>query len=404
MYNIYRKLGHWLLLGLCAGSLFACVNSDDDTPAKKTQEDIFVALDLAALRAHGEDTEDPGITEHGTDVELKEDKIETLRMLMYPASSSETTPAKYNIAFSQNDVNSNRFVFKIKYEDLGMNDLVFIANEPSGKGLDDPKLTREKIKSIKVDLTNITNDKTGSGRPDAFLMTAEYNDAYFTKALSGRGTQSNPYRINLTTQNLAQRPSIKGDRSGAEMMRALAKMEIRLKDAISIKVKEDGTKEYEWALPFGFAPGSALELKFKNIPKAYYLLPRKALTDIPVTDEILHHFDFNNKAINPDYIDLPAELEPSIGGIRTADYKIYVYLPEYLTKKDLPQNKQPGVEIVYKRAGGQPSVPKFYPIQNGGATHYDKILSGLERGESSIYRNRFYKVTVRITGNEVVVP
>lgn len=121
-----------------------------------------------------------------------------------------------------------------------------------------------------------------------------------------------------------------------------------------------------------------------------------------MTDEILHHFDFNNKAINPDYIDLPAELEPSIGGIRTADYKIYVYLPEYLTKKDLPQNKQPGVEIVYKRAGGQPCA-KVLPHPKRRATHYDKILSGLERGESSIYCNR-HKVMKIIRNSWSLLP
>lgn len=404
MRKIYQLLAFVFFATFLFLGVTAC-SSEERKDLRRNGEDFFVSMDVTSLRAHGEDMEDPGTTDPNTDTELDEDKVQSLRWILFPAGSDENTPAKFNHLFTAADLQAKRFVLKFKSEDLGIYDMIFIANEPSGKGVDSPAVTRKQLREIKMDMENISASEVGSGKSALFLMTANYENVSLNTSLPGSGTQTNPHRVDFTLQNKAQRPNIKGaDRSAVELMRALAKMEITLKDIVTIEEDDTRAKTYSWSLPYGFEPNSSLEIRFKNMPNAYYLLPQKKMTDIPAQN-YLYQFKFTGTNPDPKYVIAPPALEePSIGGVVVGDYKIYVYLPEYLLGKNVEEEKQPGLEIVYKAEGQADMKSKFYPIKNAGGTHYDKVLEGLDLGAYCIYRNRLYKVNVKIKGKIDIWP
>lgn len=94
---------------------------------------------------------------------------------------------------------------------------------------------------------------------------------------------------------------------------------------------------------------------------------------------------------------------PSIGGIYMGDYKITLYLPEYLASSQLAEVQRPAIKITYQVAGSDDKLSKIYPIQNGApaSTDYETVLSGLtDRPDWCVYRNRFYQIQVNIVGKQ----
>lgn len=395
-----RILNRGLVLCVFAASLLfgasSCFTEKDKI--QKQGNEFFVTMDVSTLRSHVEDVNHPGTTPPNTDVADGEDNLRSLRWILFPSPSTDDTPAKFNHYFTPANLVANRYAFKMNAEDLGNYDMVFIANEPTGAGIGSPTITRRQLRNVKVALENVSTSEVGSGKSAHFLMTAEYAGVPLTRDLVGSGTEHDPYKIDLTQQNKQQRPAVTGPRSAVELMRALAKMEITLKDIVQVEESANGQKSYSWVLPYGFQPNSALDITFKNMPNAYYLIPRKMLTDIP-SQAHLYQFKFSQALPDERYVvPLPPLEEPSIGGVRLTDYKIYVYLPEYIVPQGKQLVDQPGLQFEYKAQGVAAMKSQFFPISNSGATHYDYILNDVVHGNYSIYRNRLYRVKVHITG------
>ncbi len=379
-----------------------------------TQPTAYISISLDALRsAHGVDTEDPGATDPNTNPsaplnpEDQEDVITELRVILFRPGAAN---ASLNIKFDATRIVNNRVAFKMS--ELANYDMYLLANE-SASGQENAELSFLSLAGLSrnaletcsaVKMVGIASEQMGSGVKGRFMMTAVYKGVPFSRSLPGSGTESDPYRIDLEHLNKAQRPHIKGNRKPAEMMRSLAKMEITLADIVEIIVKEDGSHDYNWILPYGYEPGTRLYVELLNMPKTYTLFPRNQVTDISLIGKIDEYvFNFFPQPKKESVV-LPDNIEaPSIGGIITADYRLFVYLPEYLAPKTLDVMKRPGVKITYRAMGhGGAWVDKsrFYPIQNGtGETHYDTILEGGSHStEWSVFRNRLYKMRVNVKG------
>lgn len=374
-----------------------------------TQQTTYVTLNIGSLRSHGDDTEDPGFTNPNTDPEHNEDRIEELRMIAFPVGEAN---ASLNLKFDAASIVNNRITFKVS--EPRAYDIYLLANESaSGQAatqlafLQGAAVSRNELETTiaKVDMVGIVPEQMGSGVNGTFMMTAVYKNVSFSRSLPGTGSQSDPHRIDLSAQNLQQRPQVHGtDRKSAEMMRSLAKLEITLKDIVEISPNGSGGFSYDWILPYGYTPNSRLKVELLNMPKKYTLFPRPQLTDISLVGGAIQNYVFSfSTAPDPKAVILPPEVEPSIGGILTADYKLYVYLPEYLAAKTLAENQKPGVKISYYEEGVAGVKDRFYPIENDGPTHYDNILEepGIKDQYSklwSVFRNRLYKMTVNVKG------
>lgn len=364
----------------------------------------YVSLGIDALRSHGVDTENPGFTDPNTDPADKEDVIRELRLILFPTGVAN---ASLNVKFDAANIVNHRVTFKIS--EMLTYDIYMIANESaSGQSgtdlsfLSQAGISRNTLESFAdVNMVGIVPEQMGSGVNGLFMMTAVYKGVTFSRSLPGTGSQADPHRINLQPQNLVQRPSIKGtNRQAAEMMRSLAKMEITLKDVVEVVVGEDGSKTYSWILPYGYTPNSRLKVELLNMPAKYTLFPRKQLTNPAIVGAAQGYtFSFQG-APQEAYVVLPPNIDDaSIGGILTADYRLYVYLPEYLASQTLPEQQRPGVKITYSEENIATPKSKFYPIRNAGPTHYDTVLGDLNHSTDwSVFRNRFYKMRVNIKG------
>lgn len=368
------------------------------------QHTAVISLGINSLRSHGEDTENPGFTDPNTDPSEREDVIKELRLILFPSGGAN---AAMNMKFDEAGIVNGRVTFRMS--ELRTYDVYLLANESaSGQSATDlaflsqAGISRNQLESFaNVKMVGITPEQVGSGVENYFMMTAVYKNVVFSRTLPGSGTQADPHRIDLQSQNVMQRPQIQGqDRQSAEMMRSLAKMEITLKDVVEVVVGEDGSKTYSWILPYGYTPNSRLKVELLNMPAKYTLFPRKQLTNPAIVGAAQGYtFSFQG-APQEAYVVLPPNIDDaSIGGILTADYRLYVYLPEYLASQTLPEQQRPGVKITYSEENVANPKSRFYPIRNAGATHYDTVLGDLDHSKDwSVFRNRFYKMKVNIQG------
>lgn len=383
-----------------------------------TQHTAHISISLDALRsAHGVDTENPGATDPNLNPptnpnpEDQEDVITELRLILFRPGAPN---ASFNMKFDAANIQNNRVTFKMS--ELAAYDMYLLANE-SASGQATAELAFLSLAGVSRNLleNNIANvkmvgiapEQMGSGVRGRFMMTAVYKGVNFSRSLPGSGTQSDPHRIDLEVLNRAQRPDILGNRKPAEMMRSLAKMEITLTDIVEVVINEDGSKTYSWILPYGYEPDTRLKVELLNMPKAYTLFPRKQLTDPGLIGTINDYVFSFQQAPEKSHIVLPANIdEASIGGILTADYKLYVYLPEYLAPQTLEKEQRPGVKITYRARNKITNVweeqYQYYPIQNGNGnkkTHYDTVLGDLKHSkEWSVFRNRLYQMKVKVKG------
>ncbi len=383
----------------------SCSETKQGKELNPTQQPTYISLGVGTLRSHGEDTENPGTTNPNTDVDHREDLIKELRLILFPSGAAN---ASLNIKFDATNITNNRITFRL--EELRAYDIYIIANESaSGQStstlafLASAAISRSAIETFSgVNMVGIVPEQMGSGVDGLFMMTAVYKNVVFSRSLPGSGSLLNPYRINLHTHNTLQRPLIQGtNREAAEMMRSLAKMEITLKDIVEVVVDENGNRTYNWILPWGYAPNSRLKVELLNMPKQYTLFPRAYLTDVALVGKIQDYIFSFIGAPQEENVVLPPNIgDASIGGILTADYKLYIYLPEYLAPQTLAEQERPGVKISYYSLDpfiGEKS--SFYPIQNAGSTHYETVLMGLNHSADwSVFRNRLYKMKVNIKG------
>lgn len=392
--------------------LFLCLTASCRVDCSELDTDTYVSVQFEILQGLSSDRP---ITKEsrtpGTDVD---NKLNELRVIIFP--TGENRSVVNHLATAQECTNRRAaFLFnkKARY------DFYFIANESASNQksgalsfLRGEQVRRSDLESMKsVQMVNVASEVQNSGLGSAIMMTALYKSVSVSTSLRGSGTQTDPYVVDFTAFNKIQRPNYAEiDRSKAELMRSLAKVELTLKGIVAIRTKPGATAskpqyDYSWALPYGYKDNSKLQIEILNMPKSYTLFPSSKLTDIANVGTLPpYQFSFNSKP-DPKYVIRPDISEPSIGGIYMGDYVITIYLPEYLAAKSLAESAQPGIKITYYEAGVDAPKSRTYPFKNESAsaqtTDYETILKDLpERADWNVYRNRLYRISANILGKE----
>lgn len=401
---------HFVVKNIALTFLFLSFWGCKTSPKESLEEGTFVALQFESLRAHGDDAEENGTTTPNTDIEHKEDAIKELRVILYPTGVD--TPV-FNQKFAEQELSSQRVVFKLK--DFKHYDFYFIANESASNQSDTDlaflksnTLNRrqlEEFSNVKIE-SLVHSNKQFTGKEDYIMMTACYKNILLSKSLQGSGSASNPYIVDFTIPNKAQRPIIRSSsRQAVEMMRSLAKLELLFKGMVHIIPTGRKTYQYRWVLPYGFLDNTHLSIAVLNMPKSYTLFPKGFPTDIVQTGKVVNYtFDFS-EAPEKENIVFPNNIrEIPIGGVLRGDYKLTIYLPEYLTSSSLAYQERPGIQISYYTRDEPNMQTRFYPMQNSQTpTHYEQVLQALiDRPEWNVYRNRFYRITVEIQGRDFI--
>lgn len=423
MKNLFIQI---FALSVLLLALSSCSASDEFDRA----DGNYYALSFHTMRSHGSDSENPSMTPPGTDTELNEDKVAELRLIIFLHGGNISV---FNHKFEPSEMPQNTVKFFVERE--GQYDLFLIANESaandnvSGQAstelsfLSDPSVSRSKLLAAKGNAVNIHLNQMGSGSNGLLLMTAVYENVRLDRVGAGSGSEANPFKLDLTSQNLDQRPGLNGlngKRSAAELMRAMAKVEVLLRGVIEVDYTNGKeSPQYHWILPYGFSDDSYIEVSLVNMPITYRLLPKSSETntDAPLVVDTGYKFSTSagSKKPDPKQVVKPegySDSDDPIGGLEPLDYSVYFYVPECLFSStlELKKENQPAVKVSYKRAG--PTKPeekiyteeKIYPIENGSTTsQYEWIIkpiynNGVVRPDYNIYRNKHYRMRLNITG------
>ena len=393
--------------------LFLCLTASCRVDCTELDTETYVSVQFGILQGLSSDR--PVAKDHrapGTDVD---NKLDELRVIIFPAGENRSV---VNYLATAQDLTNRRATFL--FDKMARYDFYFIANESASNQksgvlafLSGEQVNRADLESMTgVQMVNVASEVQNSGLGSAIMMTALYKNVPVSTSLRGSGTQSDPYVVDFTAFNKIQRPKYTApDRSKAELMRSLAKVELTLKGIVAIRTKPGSTAttpqyDYSWTLPYGYKDNSKLQIEILNMPKSYTLFPSSKLTDIATVGTLPpYQFSFKSKP-DPKYVILPDISEPSIGGIYMGDYVITIYLPEYLAAKSLAENAQPAIKITYYEAGLDTPKSRIYPFKNESAsaqtTDYETILKDLpERADWNVYRNRLYQINANILGKEL---
>ncbi len=389
--------------------LLSAVFSSCSRPSPQ-QEDVeknnlqYVSCSFSTLRSHGDDTETPGTTDPNTDQDNYEDRIISLRVILFYRGTDRPF---FNKKLERAEISSKAIVFSIKKDKPF--DMYIIANEDSAQSDFVPffrnSFTRTELETFRYApvLTSVTDYGKG------ILMTACYKNLKLQRT-EGKGSRVDPYILDLSAQNREQRPNIKGERKAVELMRNLAKVELILKDLVELmpsSTKEN--KSFQWAIPYGFHDYKPIVVKFKNYPATTTLFPISELTPSQERREEISETLGRGSFVNYSYVVVPTNWEDiSVGGVRTLDYKLSFFVPEAFNSLTQEEKDKPQIVFEYytnSMSGYEDPKIKSFPLQNGTTpTHYDYIVNQLsEKADWNIYRNRYYKIPVTLTGKGEII-
>ncbi len=392
-----------LLLSLVWGGAVGCSPSGPSPSSGVDTNYISVGL---SLRSQEDNT-----NSLNKDLLDEEDKVHELRIMLFQGGD-----LKYNLCYNvpggtgvslafNADPSVRKAIFKLPKP--GMYDMVVIANEQADAS-QGPSITsslngiahRSQLNNIRITVPTIYQAGVLPNIKLRSPMTAEYKNVDMTQV----GTQVTPAVISLPT------PS-----HGVELLRAMAKVELILKDMVEIAPASHNPKKYEIIGWIGTGVFDRVcTVQSINMPKTFFLMPQNLLTpDTEIASGV-----FNNIALpsapDPKSVIDPVSIddEPSIGGILTADYRLAFYVPEHLAKTGLATNQQPLLKFTYKYKTGDWWDPHStlsekkadHVMKNpnlSAATKYlDEIVSlhggsVVPSGEYSVYRNSCYRISVR---------
>lgn len=392
-----------LLLTFVWGGVVGCSSSDPSPSSDVGGNYISVGL---SLRSQEDNT-----NSLNKDLIDEEDKVHELRIMLFQGGD-----LKYNLCYNVPGGTGVPFVFDgvptirkaiFKLPKPGIYDMVVIANEhvDASQG---PSITstlngiahRSQLNDIRLSVSTVY--QTGV-LPNVKLrspMTAEYKNVDMTSV----GTQTTPAVISLPT------PS-----HGVELLRAMAKVELILKDVVEIVSTANSPKKYEIKGWIGSGVFDRVcTVQSVNMPKTFFLMPQNVLTpDSEIVSGVFNNIDLpsapsSKSVIAPESIDD----ELSIGGVLTADYRLAFYVPEHLAKTGLASSKQPLLRFTYEYKTGDwwdssttlVKKKSDHAIKNPNHTAATKFLeevaslhggSVVPTGEYSIYRNSCYRISVR---------
>ena len=377
-------------------SLASCVRQDCDEALIGDGQGLYFSLQFGVREAHNQNlrAQEDGVYSINTDKTDKDDYVKELRIILLQGDE-----VKKNFAFKAIDPDSrglyklttgdNELSFRLTEEELGIYDMIVIANESSvrtttRKTLSSvlPKVkTRDEIMAISLN-TGIV--RTVSSR-FYIPMTAEYRGVDMRKG----GSKERPLKLQLPTPT-----------KGVELLRIFAKVELIIKDCVEATRRSDGKYDCSWIGPWGFDRVVTIDLdkvsdETSLFPANQYSSPKTSSDETAVS---LSRVVDVSSVVGLD--DLPKD-DP-IGGVYLLDYRVHFYLPERLVAQEQEAEQATVMKIKWNyypdpwdfREKKEHTTTFSFDRHNEGADDYLTTSATFDPSDKSVYRNSVYRVAV----------
>lgn len=392
-YNIiYSTL---LTIGMLL-SLASCVRQECDEALIGDGQGLYFSLQFGVREAHNQNlrAQEDGVYSINTDKTDKDDYVKELRIILLQGDE-----VKKNFAFKAIDPDSrglyklttgdNELSFRLTEEELGIYDMIVIANESSvrittRKTLSSvlPKVkTRDEIMAIKL---NTGIERKVSSR-FYIPMTAEYRGVDMRKG----GSKERPLKLQLPTPT-----------KGVELLRIFAKVELIIKDCVEATRRSDGKYDCSWIGPWGFDRVVTIDLdkvsdETSLFPANQYSSPKTSSDETAVS---LSRVVDVSSVVGLD--DLPKD-DP-IGGVYLLDYRVHFYLPERLVAQGQEAEQATVMKIKWNyypdpwdfREKKEHTTTFSFDRQNEGADDYLTTSATFDPSDKSVYRNSCYRIAI----------
>lgn len=377
-------------------SLASCVRQDCDEALIGDGQGLYFSLQFGLREAHNQNlrAQEDGVYSINTDQTDKEDYVKELRIILLQGDE-----VKKNFYFRALDPDShslnklttghNEVSFKLEEEEMGIYDMMVIANESSLRTSTRKKLstilskikTRDEIKSIVLDTYVIESRRSSSFY---IPMTAEYSDVDMQKG----GSKDRPIKLQLPTPT-----------KGVELLRILAKVELIIKDCVEATRRSDGKYDCSWIGPWGF--DRVVTIYLDKVSAETPLFPANQYSSLETysgeTAVSLSRVVDESSVVGLD--NLPKD-DP-IGGAYLLDYRVRFYLPERLVAQGQEDEQATVMKIKwnyypdpwnYKEKKEHTTTSSF--SNNERADDYLTTSATFDPSDKSVYRNSCYRIGI----------
>lgn len=377
-------------------SLASCVRQDCDEALIGDGQGLYFSLQFGLREAHNQNlrAQEDGVYSINTDQTDKEDYVKELRIILLQGDE-----VKKNFYFRALDPDShslnklttghNEVSFKLEEEEMGIYDMMVIANESSLRTSTGKKLstilskikTRDEIKSIVLDTYVIESRRSSSFY---IPMTAEYSDVDMQKG----GSKDRPIKLQLPTPT-----------KGVELLRILAKVELIIKDCVEATRRSDGKYDCSWIGPWGF--DRVVTIYLDKVSDETPLFPANQYSSLETysgeTAVSLSRVVDESSVVGLD--NLPKD-DP-IGGAYLLDYRVRFYLPERLVAQGQEDEQATVMKIKWNyypdpwdfREKKEHTTTSSFS-NNERADDYLTTSATFDPSDKSVYRNSCYRIAI----------
>lgn len=377
-------------------SLASCVRQDCDEALIGDGQGLYFSLQFGLREAHNQNlrAQEDGVYSINTDKTDKEDYVKELRVILLQGDE-----VKKNFYFRALDPDShslnklttghNEVSFKLEEEEMGIYDMMVIANESSLRTSERKALskilpavtTRDEIKSIVLDTYVIESRRSSSFY---IPMTAEYSDVDMRKG----GSKDRPLKLQLPTPT-----------KGVELLRILAKVELIIKDCVEATRRSDGKYDCSWIGPWGF--DRVVTIYLDKVSAETPLFPANQYSSLETySDETavtLSRLVDESSVVGLD--NLPKD-DP-IGGAYLLDYRVRFYLPERLVAQGQEDEQATVMKIKWNyypdpwdfREKKEHTTTSSFS-NNERADDYLTTSATFDPSDKSVYRNSCYRIAI----------
>ena len=356
----------------------------------------YLSLQFGLREANNQNlrAQEDGVYSINTDQTDKEDYVKELRVILLQGDE-----VKKNFYFRALDPDShslnklttghNEVSFKLEEEEMGIYDMMVIANESSLRTSTRKKLstilskikTRDEIKSIVLDTYVIESRRSSSFY---IPMTAEYSDVDMQKG----GSKDRPIKLQLPTPT-----------KGVELLRILAKVELIIKDCVEATRRSDGKYDCSWIGPWGF--DRVVTIYLDKVSAETPLFPANQYSSLETysgeTAVSLSRVVDESSVVGLD--NLPKD-DP-IGGAYLLDYRVRFYLPERLVAQGQEDEQATVMKIKWNyypdpwnfREKKEHTTTSSFS-NNERADDYLTTSATFDPSDKSVYRNSCYRIGI----------
>lgn len=290
------KTRYLIALSVFISLLMSCARGHETEEPIRDNEKVCIELSINSFSGQDNTSSTPKSSRlrASSSVEKNEKLIEEVRIVgFYPGEATSC----FNLYFDLKNQANNQKKIKFVARASQTYDLYVLANESATNErnstlsfLNKSTITRNELLGAKVATVGVKKNKNYSGVDRLFMMTATYLNVDIKPEMlsGGDGTENKPFKLDLSGYNKRQYGEIRGrrDRSGIELIRSLAKIEVVLKDYVKVKrsIGSDGNYKYtyDWVLPLGYSTDNYLRVLLYNYPSKYPLFPIKDFSTQPL--------------------------------------------------------------------------------------------------------------------------